>query len=98
MGVHASRILSIEQVVDALDVEEAAINPRKATMLSQMASDYLLLKTGRDWGRCRSPIAEQCASFIVSDSYFGTEDHRRQIDLLILDLQDMARREDDGKA
>lgn len=93
----AKPILSKEEVVKALDLD-SDFDAEKTESLSQRASDFLMLHTGKDWGADQeiNSMAKQCAEFLCVIFYRNDQSYKPTVDYLMADLRDVARLEKRG--
>lgn len=86
-------ILTIDEVRQALDLDQDSISDGDAQRISQQASDFICHRTGKDWGTTNN-IAKTCAEFVCIDLFNRESDHKSIIDALLSDLIDIKRREE----
>jgi len=88
----ATAILTIQEVRNALDLENDSIQDGEAQELSQRVSDFIFRRTGKNWGQSSS-LAKICAEFVAIDMYYRSADHQKTIDMYLADLIDIAHEE-----
>lgn len=90
-------ILTVEEVREALYLD-FDYDDKELERLSQVASSFLLRKTGFDFAKEleKEPLAIECAIKHVRTSFFGAEGYNKEFDYsiglnsLIVDLQIIA--------
>ena len=91
----ATKILTTADVLRALSLDADFSDTSYLDSLSQQASDFIMLKTGRDWGSASfsgtqgSNLAKQCAWLWVEQFHFKDDEHsfQKMIDMFLNDLE-----------
>lgn len=93
----ATLLLTQEEIFERLDLDPDFSNLSLLNSLNQTASDFLLKRTGRDWGKAEfantvgQNLAKNTAAYWVAMNFYNDDEHNYQkaIDYSIADLLDI---------